>query len=149
MVKQRKITKKDWKTVEEFVKSELKSRETSEFRKKHEEQWREVDRQKVMDPLTLVSTGGQAIEPTWESTLELGELSKVAEVVSADVMRIIFPAERDWFDPHVELDPIMDEQGNPLQRVSLSLNPDKMFLFTADGERIQGAGHPASTAVRH
>ena len=127
MVKQRKITKKDWKTVEEFVKSELKSRETSEFRKKHEEQWREVDRQKVMDPLTLVSTGGQAIEPTWESTLELGELSKVAEVVSADVMRIIFPAERDWFDPHVELDPIMDEQGNPLPPEPLQTIADDTY----------------------
>ncbi len=35
------------------------------------------------------------------------------------------------------------------QKVSLTLAPDKIYLFAADGRRIDGTGDAASTAVRH
>lgn len=111
MVKQRKISKKDWESVERFVKDELSRRKTSEFRKSAEERWKEVDRQLRMTPLSRISVDGKTLPPGWQSTIELGEISKVSEIISADVMRITFPAERDWFEPHVELEGQPDESG--------------------------------------
>jgi hypothetical protein len=117
LVTQRRIDKRDWKKVEQFVKDEHHRRKTSQFRTKWEEKWKEVDRQLKMEQMHLVSTDGHSMEPEWESNIELGELAKVSEVVSADVMRITFPAERDWFDPHVE---IPGEEGpqEPLQTIA-------------------------------
>jgi len=116
LVKQRKISKSDWATVEQFVKDELHNRETSEFRKSHEKKWKEVDRQLKMEPLQRIAIDGQTLGPGWQSTIELGEISKVSEIISADVMRITFPAERDWFEPHVELPMAQGQQPQEPQQ---------------------------------
>ena len=99
MVEKKKITKKDWKTVEQFVKDELSRRETSEFRKAHEKKWKEVDRQLKMEAVQQLAIDGRPEDPGWHNSIELGEISKISEIIAADVMRIAFPAERDWFEP--------------------------------------------------
>ncbi len=101
-VKNRRITKKDWKFIESYIKEEADRRQNHQFRREHETIWREVDRQLRMEPLTRVTEVGQAAKKSWHNAIELGELSKISEIVSADVMRITFPQERDWFEPHVE-----------------------------------------------
>ena len=101
-VKKRRILEKDFDKFESFIKSELESREKSPFRKKHEEKWKEVDRQIAMDPMKKVSPDGREIKGNWESALELGELSKASEIITADVMRIVF-ANDNWMEAHVDL----------------------------------------------
>jgi hypothetical protein len=101
-VKKRRILEKDFDKVESFIKKELESRETNPFRKAHERKWKEVDRQIAMDPLKKVSPDGREIKGNWESALELGELSKASEIITADVMRIIF-ANDNWMEAHVDL----------------------------------------------
>ena len=118
MVTKRKITKKDWKTVEQFVKDELHDRETSDFRKSNEKKWKEVDRQLRMEPLQRVSVDGKPLGPGWHSEIELGEIAKVSEIISADTMRITFPAERDWFDPHIEMPESEEEDAEPRQTIA-------------------------------
>ncbi len=114
MIKQRRFSKKDWKEAADFVKAEHEKRETSQFRRFHESRWKEVDRQLAMEPLQRVGTDGQDLGRGWQSEIELGELSKVSEVVIADAMRITFPAERDWFEPHVEI-PGAEGPQEPIQ----------------------------------
>jgi len=106
-----KISQKDWKKVEKFVLDEFEKRQGSDFRRSHEKRWTEVDRQIQMEPLRRVSIDGNEIGAGWHSEIELGELGKISEVISADTMRIIFPAEREWFEGHVELDGIQTEEG--------------------------------------
>lgn len=101
-VKERKITRKDWKKVEEFVNEEFQSRKESDFRKENEGRWKEVDRQIAMNPMKRISTDGKDLGTSWHSAFELGELSKASEIITADVMRITFPQDRKWFDPHIE-----------------------------------------------
>ena len=102
-VKNRRITKKDWKFIESYIKEEADRRQNHQFRRDHEVIWREVDRQLRMEALIRTNELGQAAKKSWHAAIELGELSKISEIVSADVMRITFPQERDWFEPHVEL----------------------------------------------
>lgn len=106
-VKKRRILERDFDTVESFIKEELSSREKNPFRKKHEERWKEVDRQVAMDPMKKVSPDGREIKGSWESALELGELSKASEIITADVMRIVF-ANENWMEPHVQIEGQMD-----------------------------------------
>jgi hypothetical protein len=47
-IKKRRISDKDWKRIEEYVKREQNKRETDSFRKLHEKIWAEVDRQVYM-----------------------------------------------------------------------------------------------------
>lgn len=105
-VKKRKIRRSDWTKVEEFVKKELQLRKDSDFRKSAESKWREVDRQIEMEPMKKYIPGphgGQVEAPqSWNSAIELGELSKASEVICADVMRLIFPSNRSWFETHVQ-----------------------------------------------
>lgn len=110
-VKKRKIQRKDWDHVQAYIKKEHDNRSKSEYRKKHEVIWKEVDRQITMEPLQRMSEAGRPMPPSWNSAFELGELSKVSEIISADVRRIIFPQERDWFETHVELEKQITEDG--------------------------------------
>jgi hypothetical protein len=100
--KKRRILDRDFDSVETFIKNELESREKNPFRKKHETKWKEVDRQIAMDPMKKVSPDGREIKGDWQSALELGELSKASEIITADVMRIIF-ANDNWLEAHVDL----------------------------------------------
>ena len=108
-VKSRRITRQDWREVEKHLSTELERRKSSEFRKTHEEIWTEVDRQVAMKPMRRIVNGKEIND--WHSTVELGELSKASEVITADVRRMLFPAARAWFDAHAEIPVGMGEDG--------------------------------------
>lgn len=110
-VKNRRIRKEDWTKIEIFVNDELEKRKSSQYRKDHERVWAEVDRQLRMEPMQRVTPEGQKVEPGWNAVFELGELSKVSEVIAADVRRIIFPMDRGWFDAHIEIPPKTTAKG--------------------------------------
>lgn len=114
-VKKRKITKKDWDKCAEFVKNEHDSRKRQKFRIAHEEIWREVDRQVAMEPMKRYRKDGTEIDPEWRSVMELGELAKASEIITADVMRLTFPTNRSWFEVHselpVQLDPVTGKKS--------------------------------------
>lgn len=109
-VKKRKISKKDWEKCASFIRSELESRRRQKFRKAHEAVWKEIDRQINMKPMKRYSKGKE-VDPEWRSVMELGELAKASEIVTADVMRLTFPTNRSWFEVHSELEAPMSEQG--------------------------------------
>lgn len=114
-VKKRKIRKTDWQKVEEFLKKELEKRKSLSFRKSHEAIWKEVDRQIAMDPMKKYLADGKEAPVTWQSSFELGELSKASEVVTADVMRLVFPASRNWQEPHCKAPVKFDQaSGKPI-----------------------------------
>jgi hypothetical protein len=116
-VKRRKIRKSDWQKVEEFLKKELQSRKDNPFRKTHEKRWKEVDRQVAMEPMLKYLPNGQQAPQTWQSSFELGELSKASEVITADVMRLAFPQSRTWMEAHVKPPMTVGQQGNPVVAV--------------------------------
>lgn len=109
--KKRKIRKSDWQTLEEYFRNELKKRKDNPFRKSHERKWTEIDRQIAMEPMKKYLPGGKEAPATWESAFELGELSKASEVITADVMRLIFPASRTWVEAHVKPPKTVGQDG--------------------------------------
>lgn len=115
-VRKRKIRASDWQEVEDFLKKELGRRKDSDFRKDHETIWKEVDRQISMKPMMRYMPDGKEAPRDWRSAFELGELSKASEIITADVMRLIFPANRTWFESHVKAPVKLDPQtGKALQ----------------------------------
>ena len=80
----------------------LTDRKGSDERKKHERIWKEVDRQVSMEPLERFARDNKK-QGDWRSAVELGELSRASEIVTADVRRITFPQNRSWFDPHIQM----------------------------------------------
>lgn len=120
-VKRRRITAKDWQTVESYIEGELDRRKGCEFRKAHETIWTEVDRQVAMKPMKRIVDGREVSD--WHSTVELGELAKASEVLTADVRRMIFPHSRAWFDPHSDLgtdDPVVQKQSDGALRALMA-----------------------------
>lgn len=107
-VKKRKISRKDWDKCAEKVKAEHESRKSQKFRTAHESIWREVDRQISMEPMMRVRKDGTEIDPEWRSVMELGELAKASEIITADVMRLTFPTNRSWFEVHSEIPAHLD-----------------------------------------
>ena len=108
-VKKRRIKKQDWDEVEKYILTELEDRKRNEFRKDHEMIWKEVDRQVRMDPLDRQLMEENSNDSDWHNVVEVGELAKISEVLSADVRRITFPNSRSWFETHIKgLEP--DEQ---------------------------------------
>lgn len=107
-VKKRKIGKKDWDKCAEFVKNEHESRKRQKFRTTHEGIWREVDRMINMEPMKRYAKDGSEISPEWRSVLELGELAKASEIITADVMQKTFPTNRSWLEVHSELPVALD-----------------------------------------
>lgn len=113
-VKTRKFRKADWDKVCTYVIGIYDERKDSTFRKAHEGIWKEVDRQIAMEPMKRVNTRNQNQPASWHSVLELGELSKASEIITSDVMRIAFPTDKSWFQPHVELNwPTDPQTGKP------------------------------------
>ena len=110
-VKKRKIRKTDWDAIETYLEDELDRRQSDQFRKDHERVWKEVDRQKNLQPMDIVPKGEKREEYAWRNVIELGEIAKAAEVITADVMRICFPQDRRWFDAHCEIPPQMTPDG--------------------------------------
>lgn len=116
-VKKRKIRKTDWLKVEEFIKKELDRRKSDSFRKSHETKWKEVDRQIAMEAMRKYLPNGREAPQTWHSAFELGELSKASEVITADVMRLLFPQNRTWFEGHVKAPTTFNQQGRAVPAV--------------------------------
>lgn len=113
--KKRRILERDWKKLEQYINDELDTRAKSQFRKEHEEKWKEVDRQIAMNPMRKIVAGQEmSVEDAWQSAFELGELSKASEIITDDVIRISFPDD-NWFEPHVELNRAIDQNRVPEQ----------------------------------
>lgn len=124
--KKRRILDRDFDKVESHIKECLSEREKSKFRKAHEVRWKEVDRQLAMEPMERVSPDGRPIKgQEWRSAIELGELTKASEIITADVMRITF-ANANWFEPHVELEGQIDP------------NTGKYVIASGDQEKADG-----------
>lgn len=109
--KKRKILARDWDSVEKTIKEEYEKRKDAKYRKDAEKRWKEVDRQLCMDEMVRLDHSGKALKWTWQNAMELGELAKAHEVITADVMRIMFPADRHWFRPHVEMRKQIGQDG--------------------------------------
>lgn len=114
-VKKRRISQKDWDKVALFVRNEYEKRKQDKFRKHHEAIWTEVDRMINMEPMSRINKGDEANE--WRSVVELGELAKASEIITADVMRLTFPTTKAWFEAHSEiiapLDPFTGQKEIP------------------------------------
>lgn len=123
--KKRRISEKDWSGVAEFVKTELKRRETDKFRVKHERIWKEVDRQVAMEPMEARKKDSKD-QGDWHNVIELGELARAQEIITADIMRLTFPTNREWFEAHSELPPQFNEVTGENQ-------PDKDIQKFVDG----------------
>jgi len=108
-VKKRRITQKDWDKVADFVTQTLKSRETDSFRKDHERVWKEVDRQVAMKPMQAIRKDKKD-DGDWHNVIELGELARASEIITADAMRLLFPNNRSWFEGHSDVE---QEQNRP------------------------------------
>jgi hypothetical protein len=114
LVKERKIRKSDWDKVEKYVTAIYDERKDSTFRKEHEGKWKEIDRQIAMNTMRRTNEKGKELPPSWHNVLELGELSKASEIITSDVMRITFPTDKVWFQPHVYLNwPTDPQTGRP------------------------------------
>lgn len=119
----KKIMKKDWQAIEQYVQDELATRKGSSFRTKHERIWKEVDRQVSMEPMSRVSKNGKNNDD-WRNALELGELSRASEIISADVKRFSFPQTRSWFEAHSDLSMYMEDKTE---------DPDPYYQRRIDG----------------
>lgn len=124
-VKKRRITSKDFDRVEDFIDDEFQSRKTSQFRKSHEEQWKEIDRQIEMKPMQRLDARGNTMKADWHNVIELGELAKASEIITADVKRIAFSND-NWFEAHTQL------EGN--------LNPNTGKYQVDDGTQERADG---------
>ena len=104
-VKSRRITLqgRDGESVAVFINRTLEKRRGGKHRKQAEGIWREVDRQVAMESMARVKNNPQDKSDNWRSAIELGELSRASEVLSADIRRMAFPQNRSWFDPHIKV----------------------------------------------
>jgi hypothetical protein len=101
-----------------YIKDEKNRRRDNKYRKSHEKRWAQVDRMVAMDP-EPTQTGRNDPAEGWESNIELGSLADASEIITADVMRIIFPSDREFFRPHVKIDAQLDpETGVPFVKPS-------------------------------
>jgi len=118
-----RISKKDWDNVTTFVLDELQARKASKMRRRHEAIWQEVDRQVYMESMSRSKRDKDATAD-WRSAIELGEISRASEIITADIRRMTFPKTRSWFDIHADIKPDLTEEGPKI---------DKRFLKRVDG----------------
>ncbi len=106
-VVKRRVMGRDQTDIATFINDELKRRKGSEWRKKHEARWKEVDRQISMEPPEV--SGSDPGE--WHNAIQLGDLTDASETITADILRLVFPTERKFFVPHVEMRGPINEAG--------------------------------------
>jgi len=138
-VKKRRVSTKDVNLVVQFIVQEREDRIRNKFRKSHEVIWAEVDRQIRMEKPKATKKEEKG---SWQSTVQLGTLADASELTTADVMRLTFPNDRNWHQPHVditekdlanfELDPDNKEQRVKVQRVTDGLMRSFMGQQHAD-----------------
>ena len=107
-VKKRRISKKDFEKIEDFVSSELGRREGRDTRKNMEEKWRVIDQQIDMQPPKTTNKSGK--DDDWHSAIQFGAIADTHEIIASDVMRQIFPLDRRWFKPHTEIEGEIDRE---------------------------------------
>lgn len=123
-VKRRRVTEKDYGRIENFIMEEFGRRKGMQVRKDHEKIWKEVDQQIAMVP-PKTAPRSQNPEEDWHSAIQMGAIADALEILAADVMRLAFPLDRNWFRPHVELEPQFDENGEIVE--------DRQLQRTTDG----------------
>ncbi len=99
-VQNRRITESDYKIIEEMVNAEIDLRKKDPFRTDAERIWREIDRQIAMKPLVPLTEQGSDPDNDWHNAVEIGDQSRASEIITADIMRLIFPNDRAWFEVH-------------------------------------------------
>lgn len=87
-----KISSRDHKKAAEFIVDEQRRRQAN--RRDREKDWKEIDRQLRMEAVPLESKTG---ELEWFPAIELPLQANAREILSADMTRLIFPAEEDWY----------------------------------------------------
>jgi len=138
-VKKRRVSKKDIDLVVQFIVQEKEDRIRNKFRKSHEVIWAEVDRQIRMEK---PKTKKKEEKGSWQSAVQLGTLADASELTTADVMRLTFPNDRAWHQPHVDIteknlanleaDPDDNEKRVKIQRVTDGLMRSFMGQQHAD-----------------
>lgn len=110
-----RISKTDKANLVSYITDEQRTRANSTFRKDSERLWAEIDRQVAMKAPVATPESGQGQHEDWHNSVQLGHLADAKEIRTADVMRLVFPLERKWFHPHVEIITEKDpETGHPL-----------------------------------
>ncbi len=115
------INEPDFKDVAEAIHEEWKARKKR--RDDLEKQWNEIDRQLKMEPELSHKMGfknGVAVmDPikAWMPEVELPLQAQALETILADVHRLRYPSNRDWFTNRVGMTPAyieaFDKAGNP------------------------------------
>ena len=93
---------RDHDDIAQYINQEKKRRQDTDWRKKHESRWREVDRQIAMDPPAAIKEDKDNPD-AWHNAIQLGDLTDASETITADILRLVFPTERKWFQPNIEL----------------------------------------------
>jgi hypothetical protein len=115
----------DWREVATWVNEEKARRKRR--RMELERTWKEVDRQVAMKPISRVYGRGNAKD--WYPELELPSQFNTLEVVAADVRRLLFPRDTDWYDVNSDVSdeyrkrwdqrrlkvPLIGKQAGPMQ----------------------------------
>ena len=127
--KTRRFLSKDYDFISEYIDKELKRRKNLKSRKNHEALWQEVDRQVTMTPMESVANDP---DMSWQSALEMGDMSTASEVLSADVLRLIFPQERKWMGVHSDID--WKRLANREQNLQIPENEQAKVQKKADSE---------------
>ena len=114
-VKKRRVLSRDHDDIARYINEQYKLRKNNEFRKTHEKHWKEVDRQIAMEaPYVLNDAGKPDKVGSWHNAIQLGDLTDASETITADMLRLVLPLERRYLQPHVELQPIIDEDGEAI-----------------------------------
>ena len=109
-VKNRRITKKDFDKIAEFVTTEIGNRKGRDTRKNMEKIWKSIDKQIAMEaPESIVHSGDKN---DWHSAIQLGAIADAQEIIAADIMRQAFPIDRKWFQSHVDVEGELQEDGS-------------------------------------
>ncbi|MHA2066709.1 MAG: hypothetical protein ACXABY_20245 [Candidatus Thorarchaeota archaeon] len=109
-IKKRRVSDKDHQTIAKHIQNEMKSRESSEARKKHERVWKILDDIIAMVPPNTAPRSGNPDED-YHAAIQMGALADALEIISADVLRFAFPVDHKWFVSHVELPSVLNEDG--------------------------------------
>ena len=94
------ITSKDRENIAQYIKEELKRRKTSKFRKESEANWERIDRQVAMEPPLVIM---QSEVKQKCNQVQPGHLADAVEIDTQDALRLCFPQDRKWFQPHIDL----------------------------------------------
>lgn len=108
-VKKRRFTKKDEESVADYVKQEFELRKGDSFRKTHEAIWSVIDKQIAMEAPKAQQKDKK--KGDWHNSVQLGDIADALEVIGADTTRLLFPNDRSYFRPHIEIEGEIDPES--------------------------------------